>query len=270
MPSLRDDVEKIVNLFLNRLAEKDPILKKEIENNKKVLVENMADLLLKQKPDLNPKALVDDKNFLKELSIAFVTSLTLNKLALDPNKNFFDRIKNIFKDKPDLVEQMKDPKFDPNSLEKLLSPEEKKQLQQEIQKCCAEILNDLKKLGLIKPKPPEPGASKPKLDEEMAKGFDNYTNLFGLVSSAITGGHPAVVQCFMGNGLGFPDWNPNAGRAQIDLQNRVDDQTFGDSLGLNASTMGRYLQFAGDSLIDTFKADLSTAPKMRIPGTSSS
>lgn len=247
-------IEKVVEVFLNKLAAKDALFKTVIEANKKALMDTMTALIMKQKPDLSPKDLLD-KNFIKQLTIAFVTTLTLTKISFDQNKNFFDRIKNIFNGRDDLLKKIMDPKLDPKELEKLLTEEDKRKLQEEIKKCCAEILHDLNRLGLIKPKTPQPGMPKPKLDEEMSKHFEAYSNLLGLLTSAVTGSMPVVVQCMLGNGLGFVAYNPNRDSSQLGLQNRTDD--YYDVEG-NIRTMSNYLQFEGDELVDEFIKDLQT------------
>ncbi|MBV9575230.1 MAG: hypothetical protein JO149_01260 [Gammaproteobacteria bacterium] len=264
----QNDIQKVVNTFLDKLAA-DPIFGSLIKENRQALMETMTTVLMKQKPDLNAKDLLD-KNFIKQLSMAFVTTLTLHKLSLDSSKNFFDRVKNIFNGKEDLLKKLMDPKLDPKELEKLLTAEDKRKLQEEIKKCCAEMLHDLNRLGLTKPKPPEPGKPKLKADEEMSKNFEAYSNLFSILSSAVTGSHPIVVFCMIGNGLGFTDWNPNHGSAQIDTQNATNNA---NNVEGNDITMSNYLQFAGDDFVDEFIKELqsevpalNTAPKPKGPG----
>lgn len=277
----RKVVNDVVETFLNTLIKEHPSLKNNIASNKDALLNTMRELLIMQKPELDQKDL--RKGFLEELTTAFVGVITQNNLSHDPNKNFTDRVKDIFANKPELVkemkelmEEMKDPKLNPNSpeydankrkdfdkkLEKLsqkfeqsLTGKDKENLHSAIKNFCAEMLNDQKKVGLFKPKDPQPGQKKP--EEEMTKNFtDKYTNLFGLVCAAITGSHPAVVQCFLGNGLGFNDWNPNSGSSQIDLENKTDDTQYGDPLARNASAMANYLKFTGGNFVNTYQQDL--------------
>ena len=240
----KTDAEEVVKIFLQTLAQKNPALKPEIfavfknEN----LLNTMRDLLLQMKPDLTKKDLAD-KEILKQITVAFVAVMTLSKLSLDHNKDFLNKIKLIL-DKKD-INLLKDK----DALKKLFTPEEMKQLQEEIKNGFAEVFHELKKYGLMKP---EPGAKK-KPEEALSENETFCVNLFGLVSNQ-AGSLPAVVQCFLGNGLNFPDLNPNPGMANIDRFNRVDDPQISTEYKQQAET--NYIQFAGSEIVEALEEAL--------------
>ena len=74
---------------------------------------------------------------------------------------------------------------------------------------------------------------------------DLYINLFGLLNSYIAGSIPVPLLQYMGNGLGFNDWNPFHGYANIDKVNELNFM-FGDSLGLEASTLRHFFTIEDD------------------------
>lgn len=74
---------------------------------------------------------------------------------------------------------------------------------------------------------------------------DIYINLFGLLNSYITGSISIPLVSFIGNGLGFNDWNPNHGYANIDKINEI-SFIFGDSLGIEAKTLENYFSIEDD------------------------
>lgn len=86
--------------------------------------------------------------------------------------------------------------------------------------------------------------------------LNKYGNLMGLLSSQ-TGGMSFPIQCYLGNGLGFNDWNPNQGDAPIDRINNVNDNQFGDSLSLNAMAAANFSKIP-DTKIDQFSSLLKS------------
>lgn len=68
---------------------------------------------------------------------------------------------------------------------------------------------------------------------------DIYINLFGLLNSYIAGAIAVPLTQYLGNGLGFNDWNPYHGYANIDKINELNFM-FGDSLGMEAGTLQNF------------------------------
>lgn len=115
-------------------------------------------------------------------------------------------------------------------LEKLLAmrlnPNNKEALRDALRKLINEIKANIENL---KKKNPLDKTVRP-LQEDI------YINLFGLLNSYITGSIAVPLTQYMGNGLGFNDWNPFHGYANIDKINELNFM-FGDSLGLEAGTL---------------------------------
>jgi len=128
------DAKDVVNEFLNLLVKKNPALKKEvfaIRTNEK-LMNTMSEMVLKMKPGISAKDLAN-KETLKQLSVMLVSTITMNKLSMDKNKNFMEKIKSIFDKKdpkllqdPEFLKKLLDPKQRDAALDKLFTPEEKK------------------------------------------------------------------------------------------------------------------------------------------------
>jgi|GEM_PF-4071901 hypothetical protein len=267
-PRLYDEeMLEVVNKFLNLLEKKHPELKPDINRNREELAQQMV-LILSSQKNLNKRTL-SDNDFLKQLTLSFVTAISINKMEANPENNPLKKIEDILKSKGIDLNDPKlnplDPRFDPKELEKKLdalnklTPEDKKAIRTELKNFVTQLAKDLEKAGLILPKP-TPGGKKPDIEEEMTKGFDPLINLLGIISSRQTGGLAVVVQCAMGNGLGFPDQNPYHGTAQIDRPNDINDNTLGgDYMGLNASAIGNMLEFAGDPFVAEFKEELHTS-----------
>src|SRR5690606_38958580 len=108
-----------------------------------------------------------------------------------------------------------------------------------------EISKDLEATHLFQPKPGFDHA------EEAASKFDSFTQLFGLVSSAVAGTMAVPITYMAGNGLGITDFNPNHGYAQIDLGNKI-DSTQGDPLGNEARAKENYMANA-DNIVEKFQ-----------------
>lgn len=90
----------------------------------------------------------------------------------------------------------------------------------------------------------------PHKTHDVANQKEAYANLFGMLSAYITGSHPVPMLSYMGNGLGFTDWNPFHGSANIDSVNEI-NMKFGDSLGLEARTIQRYFRIE-DGTVNQF------------------
>ena len=137
---------------------------------------------------------------------------------------------------------------DPSKVMELLSPEDAKKLQSLMMKVSASALS----LALK----PTPGSKK---KDDMLNALsepsqsakqDPYSNLLGLILSSQTGALPVVIYCYLGNGLGIVDYNPNNGWAPIDSINEINLQ-FGDSLGLEQKTIDNFTAIP-DTIVDTF------------------
>jgi hypothetical protein len=236
-----DQLKQAVNLFLDRLS---PELKKayDIDNKRDDIVDKLVSVMQHQTPDLNKSHLTNEE-FLKKLTISFVTAMTLDKpLTNDKNKNLLEKFEDIFKFK-------NDPK---------LTPEEKqKKMDEALDKCCDEILKALKKAELVAPKPKPDGKteeSEIKAKEFMKKELYKYSNLDAVSSKGL----PVVVGYVIANGLGFPDQNPHHGTAPRDRENDPNDAaTFGgDPMNFNSSTISNFLKFIGGAVVDDYKKDL--------------
>lgn len=74
---------------------------------------------------------------------------------------------------------------------------------------------------------------------------DLYINLFGLLNSYIAGSIQVPLLQYIGNGLGFNDWSPFHGSANIDKVNELNFM-FGDSLGLESATLRKFFSIEDD------------------------
>ncbi|HTM63110.1 MAG TPA: hypothetical protein VL360_01260 [Gammaproteobacteria bacterium] len=86
---------------------------------------------------------------------------------------------------------------------------------------------------------------------------DIYVNLFGLLNSYITGSIAVPLMTYIGNGLGFNDWNPYHGYANIDKINEINFM-FGDSLGMEADTLKHFFELEDtevNELVDLLRAE---------------
>lgn len=249
------DHRDVVEVFLKTLLEKRPELRQEMPSDLEALKDTMTAMLKLIKPDINQYDLRDPES-LKQLSVALVTSLSIHKLSLDPNKNYLNKIQLLFDGKKidgkSLLDHLKDPDFNPQLapqlFDKYLSPEEKKQLQQLMQKTCEEVFNDLQRLDLFELKP---GVDPAQASKEISEKTEAFINLYGMM-----GGIVVPVPIFNGNLFGIPDLNPYPGTAQIDLINRVDDNQQGDPLGLNAIAEANYAKISGNPFAESYREDL--------------
>lgn len=270
-----EDMEKVVNLFLDLLAKKHPEFAAEINRDRASLVKTMTELL-KNQPELSKRNLADG-DFVKKLSVIFVTALSVNKLGLNPALNPLNKIHDLLKANGI---DLNDPrlKLDPaapnfalaikslNEKLKTLKPEVKLAIQKEILLLSNQIMKDLEKAELIPKSPaPAPGANKSEEDMGEAKAKTiALSNVFG-INPNVPGGNITVVQYVAGNGLGFPDLNPYPGYAPIDRQNDVNDSGYigGDFLGMNASTITNMLE-SSSPFVEMFKEELGKQPDLSL------
>jgi hypothetical protein len=145
-------------------------------------------------------------------------------------------------------------------LEKLLSlllnPKNKMSLRDALRKLMNEIRANIERLKKNK-----------SLDKTVRPlNEDIYINLFGLLNSYITGSIPVPLSQYIGNGLGFNDWNPHHGYANIDKINELNFM-FGDSLGMESDTLRNFLSIEDDvvnELTDLLRAE-GLAPEPTAP-----
>lgn len=225
---------------------------------------------------------LDDYAIMKNLAESVAVSATASD-TLEKSPELLDKIGNVLNEVNKALNE--DPEFK-KKFEKIansdLSEKEKnKEFEKLIEdhfkddpKKLESIKNDLKEVSnaLLKKvhKALDPDSETP---EPKIPGNDLYSNLFGLAISGQTGGLQIPITQYLGNGLGFNDWNPNDGNSPIDYQNSTKDTQFGDSLGLNATTTRNYLSIP-EASVDGFRSQLeaaglkppSTAPSMKPPG----
>lgn len=256
-----DDLEKVVDKFLALLFRDQPDLIPQNQNRMEEIKYNMVRMLQNVSQDGFKPELLADKGFLKELTVAFVAVLTLDKMSLNKENSLDEKLKIFLKkiglDTKDL--DLNDPasvaKFKNELKLKMekMSPTDKAELKQLLQPTFAAIAKDLEKAKLLRP---EPGK---KPEDEMTKAMDSMENLFGIVCSAITGSLASVIPVCFGNAQGIVDYNPNQGTAQIDRINDPNDSQQGDSLGLNAATKANYAKIEGDAFVEEFVDQLVDA-----------
>lgn len=226
----RTEIRKILEQLLMNLEKKSKqALTKEQRNE---LLDHMVKLVMKP----GNHSQLRDKDFLKKLTTVMMIAISLNKSG--ELKEFVNKLNNLFKniDMNKLL-KMKGPEFK-KFMENILNPNELKKLN--------EIINDLSK-KLLENLRKNFGINANEADEK-AVSNDLYKNLFGLLTSSMTGSHAIPIQAYIGNGLGINDWNPYDGEAPIDSINSVKDTQFGDSYGLNASTLNNYAQLEDNPL----------------------
>lgn len=226
----RSGIRKILEQLLMNLEKKSKqSLTKEQRNE---LLDHMVKLVMKP----GNHSHLRDKDFLKKLSTVMMIAISLSKPG--EMKEFVNKLNNLFKniDMNKLL-KMKGPAFK-KFMENILTPNELKKLNEILNDLSKKLLENLRKnFGIITNKA-----------DEKAVSDDLYKNLFGLLTSTITGSHAIPIQAYIGNGLGINDWNPNDGYAPIDSVNSIKDTQFGDSYGLNASTLSNYAQLEDNPL----------------------
>lgn len=221
-----NELRKVIEALIEQVLSEKPQLKLD-PKQKKALVDNMLKVLSPNPEKTFKREDILQPEFAKKLTLCVMAAITL-----DNNNHLKDAIKNIFDAKKlDLNKIMgMKPKEFKDFMEKNFTPQELKALQDALKNSTDKLFKDMEKNFNIRP---EPQASK-KLSDDL------YTNLFGLLNSAVEGTMAVPVTCYVGNGLGFNDWNPYNGDAPIDMQNSVKDTAFGDALGLNAITLEHY------------------------------
>lgn len=136
-------------------------------------------------------------------------------------------------------------------LEKLLSlklnPNNKESLRDALRK----LMNEIKaNIDLLK--------KNPTLDKTLRPiREDVYINLFGLLNSYIAGSIAVPLTQYIGNGLGFNDWNPFHGYANIDKINEI-SFLFQDPLGMEAQTLQNFFAMDDEevnTLTDLLRAE---------------
>lgn len=147
-------------------------------------------------------------------------------------------------------------------LEKLLSlllnPKNKASLRDALRKLMNELRANIEKL------------KKNKSHDKTVRPLneDIYINLFGLLNSYIAGSIAVPLTQYIGNGLGFNDWNPYHGYANIDKINEINFM-FGDSLGVEGDTLRNFLAIEDDvvnALTDLLRAEgLTSEPSAPQP-----
>jgi len=237
------ELKKAISKLLDSLLEMRPELKNTFKNSpekKNQLVDGILKVLKAKQPEYTRGEFCEPE-FLKKLSLTLMVATSVQN-----NKQLTDLLKKIFDDKK--IDLKAVAKLSPKEFKKLMNEkftkQDLKQLFGKLEDYFNNLQKDLKKFN-IKLKP----------EDSKAMTTDAYSNLFGLVNSAIAGGHAIPIPQFVGNGLGFNDWNPNDGSAPIDYGNSLQDNQFGDSLGLNAITAERYLSIP-DPIIDGFQDKL--------------
>jgi hypothetical protein len=222
----------------------------------------LVDLVAKGQPDVTPKMKEDLVNgmfnsfkrnnfsrtrdrftqpqLIKKLTCCIAATLSGNKNA---EANLVNALKKLFADKNMTLEKLA--KMTPKEFKKFinetLTPKEQTQLKDILGQFAKQLATNMEKFKL-KPSP--------KVSESVKD--DLYTNLFGLINSAVAGGLAVPITQYIGNGLGLNDWNPNDGAAPINTVNSIKDTQLGDPQGLTAQTRENYLQLS-DTLVDDFK-----------------
>lgn len=285
------ELQHYLETLANRLVRDNPALKKPPGDIDK-LVQDTSDLLRYKEKEmgqtLNSERLLDPE-FVEQLAVTMVSIGTINsnkelqeilrlleKAVKEVGKSgaYGKELKNVMNEEVEILDALFEMleeldelfELDPDKREKIrekmkqklkkrlgkkafekleamlnlfFMPMNKGTVKAAIQKLIAAIKANLDKYG----NSPTQGMGAPK---------DMYVNLFGVLSSAITGSHPIPMQSYMGNGLGFVDWNPFHGSANIDSVNDI-NMRFGDSLGLEKNIIRRYFRFE-DATVNEFVA----------------
>lgn len=207
------EIDKVLHKIIDKVVKSDPKLNTSPEQRQTIATE-MRNELRNQRIEMT-KSNLEDKKFMDKLFTAVKVSLVLNN-----NKAGLDLLKKMFRLKLSPEEQKK--KLTMDGLKQKFTPDELKQIMNVLKK----LKGDLKDTFTAKPKP---GAT---VNEQE----DDLMNLTGLLNHLFTGSIPVVVQCFLGNGKGFPAWSPvfETSMANIDRQTRTSDTELGDPYGLNA------------------------------------
>ncbi len=237
-----EELKRALDEMLRLLLEKNPQLQMTAEK-KKEFVDSLYKALT-SKGETYTRGQLFEPEFIKKLAVCVTVSLSSEK-----TENLQDDFSKVFKlleskqlDMNALL-KMKPDEFKKKLAEKL-SPDEVKEVKGLLEKIADKLLKKATPFGME----PKPDASK-KLADDM------YTNLLGVLNSAVTGSIAVPLQTYQGNGLGIVDYNPNDGTAPIDRINSVSDTQFGDSLGLNAAAVNNYMSM-GDTIVDEVQESL--------------
>lgn len=288
-PVSSEGLQHYLETLANRLVQENPALKKPPLTVDK-LVQDTTDLLRFKEKEYGNKVSMEqlsNPEFINQLVVTMTTMATIGsskelsnmmetlEKALKEFKkstSYEKELKNIAKEDMEILDALFDlleeldqiTNLDPSKvsqikdkmrkkmqkrmsmkafkkLEALLNmyflPQNKDSIRDAMKKLMAAIKGNLDKLNK------KPG-------ESLEIKQDMYLNLFGVLSSYITGSHPVPMQMYIGNGLGFTDWNPYHGNANIDSVNEI-NMEFGDSLGIEARTIRNYLRME-DSNMSSF------------------
>lgn len=231
----KDDLALLVKVLMEAVLKVNP----ELKQNKSLaddIVNTLATKLKLSDKSMTTKQLLEP-DFLKGLSLSMMTSAELSKKG-----GLKDELDNILKP---LLEN----KAFRKDLEKLLDPKSSvknfgQELKKLIDKHCpgqdAKLKEQLAAFSNKLMKELHKNNKDAFKEEPQPEPDDAYTNLFGIINSAVSGGHAVPVPQYIGNGLGFNDWNAYDGSANIDSLNSTKDTQFGDPQSLNAATLQNY------------------------------
>lgn len=223
---LKKAVERLVDVLTKGQKDVSPELKKSI-------VDGVFKTLKRQPEKHRTRGAFADNAFVKKLSLCIAAAFQKNNA-----NDLVKALDKFFKDKGlDLKQLLKlSPKEFKKTISEKLKPQDINELKNILKLFADKLAKDMEKFKLK----PTPKATESLKD-------DLYVNLFGLLNSAVAGGHAVPIHQFIGNGLGLADWNPNDGTAPIDWQNSLKDCLLGDPNSLNAATRQNYIRL-DDSL----------------------
>lgn len=238
------ELKATLHLLLKKVVELRPDLKLSDEM-KNTIVESMMRSLKAGKKSLTRGDIIQPE-FIKNLALVLVPALNNAKNF----QEFLTKTLKLFLNKEDQKELAEKLKLSPDQFKEWLKNKlDKEQLKQLHETLYQEIE---KSLTL------KPGA--PKLSPKETKAITDaaYTNIFGIMSTAITGSLQVPVEIFWGNPQ-LPDLNPHHGTAPVDRMNDPNDSIRGDDLGLNAKVKEHYSAILGNEFADAFKDELHHA-----------
>jgi hypothetical protein len=199
----------------------------------------------------------DQKKFLQELMQA-INEIKANGSYQNEVRSMIQEQESLLKDLQDLMNELDElMTINPELLDKIQSKLHKK-LQNRLHK---KLLKKLEKLLAMKINPKNMAAMRDALRKLMNEIIfhlealkknknadktlrpikeDLYINLFGLLNSYIAGAIAVPLTQYLGNGLGFNDWNPFHGYANIDKINEINFM-FQDPMGMEAKTLQNFV-----------------------------
>ncbi len=212
-----DALKKVIKALIQEVLKKQP----ELLEPKKIdeLVNQILKAITQNGQKLQRKDIMEPA-FKNKLALCVMTALVLQN-----NQHLQEALKLIFDSKKaNIAALLKlDPKALKEKMAKEFTPEELKQLKDKLKLAMQDLFADLKTRFKLEPKP---GAVEQSTEYA-------YQNIFGLICGT-TGGLAIPVSVFLGNGLGFNDWNPNNGMAPIDNLKPTNTNSGGDPLGMKA------------------------------------